>query len=65
MFVCICNGVTEKQIREAVCSGAGDLADLRGCLGVAAGCGTCAGFAEQIISETLQTNELPENRAAA
>ena len=65
MFVCICNGVTEKQIQDAVCSGAGDLAELRGCLGVAAGCGTCAAFAEQIILETLQTNALPENRAAA
>jgi len=65
VFVCICNGVTEKQIQDAVCSGAGDLAELRGCLGVAAGCGTCAAFAEQIILETLQTNALPENRAAA
>ena len=65
MFVCICNGVTENQIRDAVCSGAGDLAELRCCLGVAAGCGTCAAFAEQIIIETLQTNELPENRVAA
>jgi len=66
VFVCICNGVTEKQIREAVCSGASDLAQLRGCLGVAAGCGTCAAFAEQIICETSQASlQLPENRVAA
>ena len=65
MFICICNGVTEKQIRDAVHSGAGDIAQLRGSLGVGAGCGTCAAFAEQIISETLQTDCLPENRAAA
>src|SRR5436189_127476 len=65
VFICICNGITENQIRDAVCSGVDDLAQLRGCLGVGAGCGTCAGFAEQIISETLQTNGLPENRAAA
>lgn len=65
MFVCICNGITEKQIRDAVCAGAGDVAQLRGCLGVGAGCGTCTAFAEQIISETAQTLKLPENRAAA
>ena len=65
MFICICNGVTENQIRDAVCSGADSLDQLRGRLGVAAGCGTCAAFAEQIISETQQTNALPENRVAA
>jgi len=65
VFICICNGVTERQIRDAVRSGAGDIAQLRSSLGVGAGCGTCAAFAEQIISETLQTHALPENRAAA
>jgi len=65
VFVCICNGVTEKQIRDAVCGGADDVAQLRGCLGVGAGCGTCTAFAEQIISETAQALKLPENRAAA
>jgi bacterioferritin-associated ferredoxin len=65
VFICICNGVTEKQIRDAVCSGACDLAQLRNCLGVGAGCGSCAAFAEQIISETSQVLQLPEARAAA
>jgi bacterioferritin-associated ferredoxin len=65
VFICVCNGVTEGQIRDAVCSGASDLAQLRSSLGVGAGCGTCAAFAEQIISETMQTLEFPENRAAA
>jgi bacterioferritin-associated ferredoxin len=65
VFVCICNGVTEKQIRDAVCGGADDVAQLRGCLGVGAGCGTCTAFAEQIISETSQALKLPENRVAA
>ena len=65
MFVCICNGVTEKQIRDAVCAGVDDVAQLRGCLGVGAGCGSCTAFAEQIITETASALGLPENRAAA
>jgi bacterioferritin-associated ferredoxin len=65
VFVCICNGVTEKQIRDAVCAGVDDVAQLRGCLGVGAGCGSCTAFAEQIITETASALGLPENRAAA
>ena len=65
MFVCICNGVTEKQIRDAVCAGVDDVAQLRGCLGVGAGCGSCTAFAEQIITETASALGLPENRTAA
>jgi bacterioferritin-associated ferredoxin len=65
VFVCICNGVTEKQIRDAVCAGVDDVAQLCGCLGVGAGCGTCTAFAEQIIIETVSALGLPENRAAA
>lgn len=53
MYVCLCNGITETQIREAICDGAQSMGELRGCLGVAANCGRCADFAEQVLKETL------------
>ncbi|MEO8626606.1 MAG: (2Fe-2S)-binding protein [Betaproteobacteria bacterium] len=66
MFVCICNGVTENQIREAVHTGASSVADLSVSLGVAAGCGTCHAFAHQVLLETLHARaSMPENRVAA
>lgn len=65
MFICICNGITEKQIRDAVCCGADDLSELQVQLGVGAGCGTCTAFAEQILTETIEKQGLLENRAAA
>lgn len=49
MFVCMCNGVTERQVREAIEEGASSLADLTACLGVAAGCGCCADFTEDML----------------
>jgi bacterioferritin-associated ferredoxin len=51
MYVCICNAVTDKQIREAVKSGAEDLWDLRRELGVASGCGSCKEMASEILRE--------------
>ena len=54
MFVCICNGVTEGQVRTAIEQGAASVHDLRACLGVAAGCGCCAKFAADLISEARQ-----------
>ena len=53
MYVCLCNGVTEHQIRDAVSDGAGSLHDLRRTLGVASCCGRCAECAQEIIEETL------------
>ena len=53
MYVCICRSVTDKQIRKAAAAGIDNLYDLRDTLGVASGCGTCAGAAEEIIEEAL------------
>jgi bacterioferritin-associated ferredoxin len=51
MFVCICNGVTERQIRAAIEEGAASVHDLSARLGVATGCGCCADFAADLLSE--------------
>ena len=51
MYVCICNAVTESQIRAAAESGSADLWQLQSVLGVAAGCGTCLDAAASILVE--------------
>lgn len=46
MYVCICNAITEKEVRKAARDGARTLTDLHASgLGVATGCGQCAGHA--------------------
>ena len=54
MYVCICKGITDKTIRNAVLDGANSLRDIRNQLGVAMDCGQCACEAKKVIRETLQ-----------
>ena len=54
MYVCICNAITDKQIRKAAESGVEDLWDLQRELGVAAGCGSCKEMASEILRESRQ-----------
>lgn len=51
MYVCICQGVTDRQIREAAEEGASTMRHLRKELGVAACCGRCAPHAKALLDE--------------
>ncbi len=51
MYVCICNAVTERDIRDAVDSGARGLEDLRDRLLVATCCGACEDTASACLSQ--------------
>ena len=53
MYVCICNAISDQQIRDAVVNGADDLHAIQSHLGAATGCGTCAEYAQKVIDETL------------
>jgi bacterioferritin-associated ferredoxin len=53
MYVCICKGITDTQIRAAVEDGASSLRDVRNTLGVASQCGKCGILTRQIVRETL------------
>ena len=52
MYVCICNAITDKEIRRAAKSGVRDLWSLQRELGVATGCGSCKETAADILRET-------------
>ena len=54
MYVCICNAVTESDIREAVADGARSLAELSARTGCSNTCGTCAEVAEEVLSQALR-----------
>ena len=51
MYVCVCQAVTDRQIREAIAAGARTLKDLRRDLGVTRDCGRCACCARACLSE--------------
>lgn len=59
MYVCICNSVTDREIRKAAAGGVMTLDELRNTLGVASGCGSCAEMAEGILVETTTRSADP------
>lgn len=54
MYVCLCEGVTEDEIRMLVQEGVNTMAELRHHLGVATGCGKCAEYAMDVLQDTLK-----------
>ena len=52
MYVCICNAVTDRAIREAAESGAHSFAEVRRRTGCSGSCGTCSDLAQQILEDT-------------
>jgi bacterioferritin-associated ferredoxin len=49
VYVCICNGVTERQIREAAANGCRTVAELTMRTGCGATCGTCLDTAVALL----------------
>ena len=58
MYVCICNGVTEQQVRDAADMGCDSVAELTMRTGVGANCGSCLGLAAEILDELRTRREL-------
>ena len=52
MYVCLCNGITDRQIRPAVEEGASSMRELRQQLGVCGNCGRCGPEAREILCQT-------------
>ncbi len=59
MYVCVCNAVTDRQIRAAVHEGASSLKDLREELGVGVTCGTCLPCAGEVLRAALRQDPGP------
>ena len=53
MYVCICKGITDTQIRAADQDGASSVSDVHSSLGVASQCGKCGILAKEIVRESL------------
>lgn len=51
MYVCVCNAITDRQIRAAAEAGTTDILRLQAELGVASSCGSCMDVASEILAE--------------
>lgn len=54
MYVCICHGVTDKDIKKAAKAGAQNLQDIKQATGCATGCGSCVDVALEVLLEAQQ-----------
>jgi bacterioferritin-associated ferredoxin len=53
MIVCVCNNISDREIRQAMELGSTTMEELRRDLGVATCCGQCFSCAEEILNQHL------------
>ncbi|NQZ30487.1 MAG: (2Fe-2S)-binding protein [Oceanospirillaceae bacterium] len=58
MYICICNAVTDSQIKERVAQGARSLRDINKDLCIADQCGKCACAAKKVIQLQINAHSL-------
>ena len=58
MYVCVCNGVTDHQIREAAANGCRSVAELTMRTGCGAACGTCLDMASDLLNEAREAQRV-------
>ena len=55
MYICLCHGVTESAIRDAVDNGARTFRQLSFATGCGTQCGSCAREARSLLEKQLET----------
>jgi bacterioferritin-associated ferredoxin len=55
MYVCLCKGITDKHIRDAVDAGAGSFREVRRQLELASQCGKCGTVARNVYNSYLHS----------
>jgi bacterioferritin-associated ferredoxin len=53
MYVCVCNAITDREIRGAAELGARTLEDLSATLGVATCCRKCSDCASKVLADAV------------
>jgi bacterioferritin-associated ferredoxin len=53
MIVCVCNNISDREIRQAVDLGLSTVDELRDALGVATCCGNCLSYAMEVLDQHL------------
>ncbi|MEO6170486.1 MAG: bacterioferritin-associated ferredoxin [Lysobacter sp.] len=59
MYVCICNGITDNDIRQAAEAGCDSMAELTMRTGAGACCGSCVDMASDLLNQTRALRDLP------
>lgn len=60
MVVCLCSGISDREIRRLVGEGACSRGDVESACGAGAGCGGCHPSLDAVIDEALDEIGAPE-----
>jgi bacterioferritin-associated ferredoxin len=58
MYVCVCHGISDKRLNQAIQEGVRSFEQLQACTGVATCCGACEPCARQILDERLDSAQV-------
>jgi len=64
MYVCLCNALTDRHVRDAALAGATRPSLIYGACGCAVQCGGCAPTLRRIVDETAAATAVPDLLAA-
>jgi bacterioferritin-associated ferredoxin len=64
MYVCLCNGLTDRDIRRAADQGCTTVAGVYRSLGSEVNCGRCVPLARQLIDQQRELADHPQLQAA-
>lgn len=56
MYVCVCKGISERRIRDAVSQGHSCFENLQRCTGVSTCCGKCEPTARAIFEDAVDVD---------
>ncbi|WP_460454375.1 (2Fe-2S)-binding protein [Arenimonas aestuarii] len=59
MYVCLCHGVTDHDIRRAAEAGCTSVSELTMRTGLGSGCGSCGELAAEILGEASAPRAFP------
>jgi len=65
MYVCLCNGVTDREIRQTAAAGCRTMAELTMRTGCGAGCGSCVAVATDLLEAVHAESHETSHAAAA
>lgn len=57
MYVCVCKGITDRQVKAAIDDGAHSIKALRETLGITSQCGKCAVMTREILDSSLSLED--------
>jgi bacterioferritin-associated ferredoxin len=54
VYICICNAVTDSDIRQAANEGVRNIRQLKKATGCAVNCGSCEQMAREVLTQALE-----------